>query len=1246
MNFTIKRKATYFNLFSIISSLVIALLFANITLQAQENEMGFPFVENFPPKSYGFESQNFSIVEDKQGILYVGNLSGVLEYDGTNWRLVPLNGIPQLAVDDNNRVYVGCYNNFGYLKRNKKNLNEFVSLTSKLPEKIRNIGEVNKIVTQNNLVLFVAGTRLYSYDGNHLQMIDSSAIEINLFKVKNQIYVSRQPGGIFIYSKNGLTEINGGYKFTRNSVLSILPYDNNLLIKTLETKGFSILLKNGNLVPFVTDIDEFIAVNRFSCAIQVTDEFYAVSTARCGFVVIDKNGKYLTGLNDQTGLFNDNVQQMYLDNRNNLWISLNNGISRTEVPSAFSYLNRNNGVHGGVSSICRYKGKLYIASTQGVFYLTPGLNYDYENFNFESEKFKPVKHIISDCNYFFPFENGLLVSADDGVYLIQNDISKKISDGLLETIIRSKKYPEMVYLAKGTGLSAMTYKNGKWTEFKMLPKLKTSIRTLAEEEDGTLWLGTDYNGTIKVQLNLGWNINAPFVSYKEGKGLPQNYNWLDVYYTSSGILFSTQKGLYRFDKINNIFYPDTLLGLDFKNGKRWVFPLIEDKQKNIWFSSGIEGVYSKETALAYYNGKGRKYTLVSTPFKKIKDFTIESIFPDSNAVVWFGSFDGLIRFDTKYYDNDTSAIQILLRQVVIGLDSIVYSGVDASKDSITGITDTIIPIFKYRYNHITFHFSAPFFESPGDVMYQFYLEGFDNGWSPWEKIHLKEYTNLPEGKYVFHVRAQNVYGNVSREALYHFIIKPPLYRTWYAFLIYIVLLISFIFMLLKWRAYLFAQEKFRLESLLAERTEELVKQKERAEELIANILPKDTAEELASKGHATRKKYKMVTVLFSDVQGFTMIAEHMNQEKLLDELDKFFLQFDIVVDKLGIEKIKTIGDAYMCAGGIPQKNRTNPIDVILAAIEMQQFMVELRKESENEWDIRIGIHTGPVIAGVVGSKKFSYDIWGDTVNIASRMESSGKAGEINISEVTYELVKDYFDCEYRGKLPVKYKGEIDMYFVKGIKPDLSVDGGGEYPNDKFFKKLQYILFDDLEEFVMTKLDKGLPKNLYYHNIKHTIDVMVQVEIFGLGEGVNRDDMLLLKTAALFHDTGFLIGYDDHELLSIKMARDILPKFKYSEQQIQIIAELIFATKFPPEPKNKLEMIICDADLDYLGRNDFIPTSQNLFREMYERGKIRNIDEWNKLQYEFIRNHQYYTNTAKSMRNVNKTMQLDELNNII
>ncbi len=156
--------------------------------------------------------------------------------------------------------------------------------------------------------------------------------------------------------------------------------------------------------------------------------------------------------------------------------------------------------------------------------------------------------------------------------------------------------------------------------------------------------------------------------------------------------------------------------------------------------------------------------------------------------------------------------------------------------------------------------------------------------------------------------------------------------------------------------------------------------------------------------------------MFSDIQGFTKIAEEMNPEVLIDELDKFFFYFDSVVEKFGIEKIKTIGDAYMCAGGIPEKNRTNPVEVILAALEMKAYMKNLKETSELEgmkyWDIRIGIHTGTVVAGVVGQKKLSYDIWGDTVNTASRMESSGEAGKINISGTTYEFVKEFFTCEY------------------------------------------------------------------------------------------------------------------------------------------------------------------------------------------------------------------------------------------
>jgi len=252
------------------------------------------------------------------------------------------------------------------------------------------------------------------------------------------------------------------------------------------------------------------------------------------------------------------------------------------------------------------------------------------------------------------------------------------------------------------------------------------------------------------------------------------------------------------------------------------------------------------------------------------------------------------------------------------------------------------------------------------------------------------------------------------------------------------------------------QEKNSLEIKVQERTKDLEVAKKKSDELLLNILPLQVAEELKLNGKANPKRFEFVTVLFTDFKGFTKVAEKLDPESLISELDKCFFYFDEVMERYNLEKIKTIGDSYMCAGGIPRKNRTNPIDAILAAIEIRNFMNQMKeiKEAVGEpfWELRIGIHTGPVVSGVVGKVKFAYDIWGDTVNTASRMESSGEPGKINISESTFECVKDFFECSYRGKVSAKNKGEINMYFVNHIKKELSVDAKGEIPNSLFKEK--------------------------------------------------------------------------------------------------------------------------------------------------------------------------------------------------
>ena len=257
-----------------------------------------------------------------------------------------------------------------------------------------------------------------------------------------------------------------------------------------------------------------------------------------------------------------------------------------------------------------------------------------------------------------------------------------------------------------------------------------------------------------------------------------------------------------------------------------------------------------------------------------------------------------------------------------------------------------------------------------------------------------------------------------------------------------------------------SQNLEKANTLLGEQTMEINRQKrqieeeqEKSEKLLLNILPFEIARQLKSKGRAGTRQYKIVSVLFADFKGFSTISKTLEPKDLVSILDSYFAKFDEIIGAHYLEKIKTIGDAYMCAGGLPLSNKSNPIDALLAGLEIQQYMNSLNDSKVlnnlSVWELRLGIHTGPVVAGVVGRKRVAYDIWGDTVNIASRMEQTGHVGMVNISGATYEYIKDFFDCHYRGKIEAKNLGKVDMYFVDRIKPMYSADKIGLKPNEEF-----------------------------------------------------------------------------------------------------------------------------------------------------------------------------------------------------
>lgn len=550
--------------------------------------------------------------------------------------------------------------------------------------------------------------------------------------------------------------------------------------------------------------------------------------------------------------------------------------------------------------------------------------------------------------------------------------------------------------------------------------------------------------------------------------------------------------------------------------------------------------------------------------------------------------------------------------------------------------DSIIS-FNYRYNDILFEMAPCVPEDPSlqdeQIYYSFFLDGNDTDWSLWSPYPLKEYTNLSARDYILKVRC-GVAGMIfSEDEVFAFSINRPIWLRIYFLALYLALVIVILYLVYRRFIGRHIREEVRLEKILADRTEELMAEKDKVDTLLANLLPKGTADELMAKGKASKQKFNFVTVLFSDIQGFTRIAEEVNPEILIDELDKFFFQFDNVVEKYNIEKIKTIGDAYMCAGGIPKKNRTNPIEVILAALEMQQYMEDMKREQKKKgltfWDIRVGIHTGTVIAGVIGHKKLSYDIWGDTVNTASRMESSGEPGKINISGVTYDYVRDFFICEYRGKMPVKYKGELDMYFVNGIRPEMRQEGKNE-PNQKFIGRMLLLKVDDLEEEVSAWYRDKMSKELIFHDDKNLKNILTQAELIGRAERISDGDMILVQLASLFVMTGYVVDYTNPFPSSVDIMKERAPAFGFDEEHIENAAAVLLDA-VSESPAGIPGQIVNDAINDYYARVDLLVRLDLLYREESSVLNITDRIKWYNDQLLRISRHTFYTSTAQLLR---------------
>lgn len=425
---------------------------------------------------------------------------------------------------------------------------------------------------------------------------------------------------------------------------------------------------------------------------------------------------------------------------------------------------------------------------------------------------------------------------------------------------------------------------------------------------------------------------------------------------------------------------------------------------------------------------------------------------------------------------------------------------------------------------------------------------------------------------------------------------------------------------------------------------------QRINQLLENIFPATVLEDLSNNSKFSPKRVENGVILFTDFVDFSLKAKNIKPIRLLKKLEVYFTKFDEIINRYKLEKIKTIGDAYMALAGVTENYPEPEIRACLAALEIRDFLRTerniARAMNRDYWEIRVGIHMGPVVAGIIGGNKISFDVWGDSVNIAARAEQGSKPGYITITQAVKDKISNHFITESRGDINIhKRGGSIPMHYLTDINPDHAMPDDETVASGALRVKcgLSSIDFQQMRRDIMNRLRSLLPEDLVYHDLNHTMNVEKAAIRFAKLEGVDEESMQLLQTAVLYHDSGFILRYDDNEQFAMQLAQSNLPRFGYTPEQITKVIQIIASTRHGAKPKNLLEQIMCDADHDYLGRADYYNVAKKLRLEMANYGKSMTEKEWIKFQLEYLENiHRFYTETAQNIRVQGKKYRIAEL----
>lgn len=777
-----------------------ALLVPLILLSGLQISLSSPFIRVYGPSEYKADPQTYCSVQSPNGIMYFGNnRGGVLEFDGKNWNFIdtPQNNVVRsLSVGYDFKVYVGGTGDFGFLKQDSTGKSIYQSLLPLLKETDRHFKEVWQTVSLNNQICFLTVDALYILENGVISVIKPENESFsNMFSLDNELYVVEKNSGLKRTDGKKLFLVSENQLFKTSDISFGFKKSNGELVLISERQGLFELTNKGPVYidcPASTYLKKF---NSYLHPILLSNGKIAIPTIRGGVLIIDQNGEIEYTITEQHGLPSNIVYSVYADHENGLWVTGEQGISRVEYPSPWSYFSKNNGLKGIVLSIHISNDVLYAGTMFGLFVADLG-----SSGSFPSDlTFKQLHQIRGEVWHFEKVGQSILAASTEGLFQIKNGTIKKISSENLSVLLVSKNFPGLIFAGSPVGFFIYRYTEDKISLLGKVNQADMGIYSLNEDKNGHVWSGSFFEGVFRFRfLNQNW-LSPEIDHFNHSNGLPVAENFTSE--LDGNLVILTVNGVYQKDLNKPVFelypnFPHELIDASSIIRK--------STDSSIWVTNASHVQY------VTFSGKG-SYHVEFAPFNRLPLGGIWSIVETPEGVTWFGGDNGIFSFNPAINKNSSAPFFTHIRELIS----------DSGRVVLADSTSIKIPMLPWELRNLQFHYSSSTYDGEGKTEYQFRLLGFSDQWSNWTNETAKEYTNLPSGDYRFEVRGKNVYGYISGSAVTSFSILPAWYSTWWARAFYLLVLLICIYLFIQWKIAKTKKEKQLLEKLVSEKTSEL-----------------------------------------------------------------------------------------------------------------------------------------------------------------------------------------------------------------------------------------------------------------------------------------------------------------------------------------------------------------------------------------------------------------------------------------